>query len=96
MASIVVSGKKYEEAEQKIRDLELKLAASEKEASMLKEDKTSLTAEVEKLKTENQDLQKELDNVLVSVGRKDIEKAADEMVGKAKNKVGDYLSSLTK
>lgn len=94
MSSLVVSGKKLEEAEQKIRELELSLAASEKEVSMMKEDKTAMTAEIEKLKLENQALQKEVDNVVVSVGRKDLEKAADEMVGKAKDKVGDYLKTF--
>ena len=95
MASIIVSGKKLEEAEASIRELELKLAASEKENSMMKEEKTTMTAELENLRVENQEIRKKLDNVVVSVGKEDLEKAADEMVGKAKDKVGNYLKSFT-
>ena len=95
MASIIVSGKKLEEAEASIRELELKLAASEKENSMMKEEKTTMTEELDKLRVENQELRKKLDNVVVSVGKEDLEKAADEMVGKAKDKVGNYLKSFT-
>ena len=88
MPPFIVSGKKLEEAEENIRQLELQLAATQKENSMLKE-------QVETLTTENQELKAHVDNVLVSVGKNDIEKAKDELVGKAKSKVGDYLKTIT-
>ena len=89
MPSFIVSGKKLEEAEAKIHELELKLTASEKENSILKEQNEKLTAD-------NAELKQKMDNVLVSVGKEDVSKAKDELMGKAKGAVGDYLKNLTK
>ena len=95
MASIVVSGKKLEEAEAKIRDLELRLASSEKEVTMLREERTAMSGDLDKLRHENAELKKHLDDAIVYLGKADLGKAADEMVGKAKSKMSDYLRSIT-
>ena len=89
MAGFIVSGKKLEEAEAKIRVLELKVAELGKENSMLRE-------QIEGLKTENAGLKTQVDNVLLSVGKKDLDKAKDELMGKAKGAMGEYLKSITK
>jgi chromosome segregation ATPase len=89
MASLVVSGKKLEEAENKIRELELLLSQREMENTMLKE-------QVQTLSSENKELKKKVEDVLVSIDRKDIEKAKDDLVGKAKGAVDDYFKTLTK
>ena len=88
MAGFIVSGKKLEEAEEKIRELELKVAELGKENSMMREQN-------EALKAENAELKTKVDNVLLSVGKQDVEKAKDELMGKAKGAVGDYLKSIT-
>ena len=89
MASFIVSGKKLEEADQKIRELETKVDVLEKE-------NTTLLEQMEILSKENSELKEQVKNVLVSVDKKDLEKVKDDIVDKAKGAVGDYLKALTK
>ena len=89
MASFIVSGKKLEDAEMKIRELETKLDVLEKE-------NTTLLEQMEILSKENSELKEQIKNVLVSVDKKDLEKVKDDIVGKAKGVVGDYFKELTK
>ena len=89
MASFIVSGKKLEEADMKIRELETKVDVLEKET-------TTLLEQMEILSKENSELKEQIKNVLVSVDKKDLEKVKDDIVDKAKGAVGDYLNALTK
>ncbi len=87
MTSLVVSGKKFEEAEQKIHELEKEIAEMRKENAMLKE-------QLEELKEKNAGLEEKVSGVVFAVDKKDVEKAKDEIVEKAKGAVGDYLKKL--
>jgi len=88
MTSLVVSGKKYEEAEQKIHEFEKEIAEMKKENSMLKE-------QLEELKKKNAELEEKVSGVVFAVDKKDVVKAKEEIVEKAKGAMGDYLKKLT-
>jgi len=95
MSSFLVTGKRFEEAQARIKDLESRIELIEQGIELLEKEDAMLRRQLDKLTSENKELRERLEVSVLSSAKREVESKTDEMVKKAHEAVKEYLKPLT-